>query len=427
MNQKDNQQDLSNNKVRINLTFQTLENPPYLELGELINFTNLKLSSTSKSFTKLKNGIGSVTRKVLGDKSNFNNMNFFKKPRSNKPLATSNLYCFEKKPIEDTAQQNQCETIVERVDEESEKFGEDSKQLSQMETRETINPVRELNAIYDENVEQIFEFTKINSNFGLTWLEKNKERNLIDPILMRDIYMEIIYEDHSSKLTYGYMALQKDINDKMRAVLVDWLIDVHSQFKLSDETLFLAINTMDLYLSKKQIPKDYFQLLGITCLMIASKFTETNNIDTKNCIMLTDNTYTLKEIKLMEKDVLKTINYNITKPTVLRCLELLSTNFSLSNKIYSLAKFLAEVFLLDYRITKYHPSHIACSIIYIIMKMNNGLFPNYKSIQNFTFSNYDSIKECAENIVYLSQHIDMENQYKAIKKKYYQVVNEMQN
>jgi cyclin B len=50
---------------------------------------------------------------------------------------------------------------------------------------------------------------------------------------------------------YGYMSTrQTDINEKMRAILVDWLIEVHYKFKLLPETLFLTVNLIDRYLEK---------------------------------------------------------------------------------------------------------------------------------------------------------------------------------
>ncbi len=44
--------------------------------------------------------------------------------------------------------------------------------------------------------------------------------------------------------------MQNDINEKMRAILIDWLIEVHLKFKLLPETLFLTVNLIDRYLEK---------------------------------------------------------------------------------------------------------------------------------------------------------------------------------
>ena len=51
------------------------------------------------------------------------------------------------------------------------------------------------------------------------------------------------------------MATQWDINEKMRAILVDWIIEVHLKFKLVPETLFLCISLMDRYLERARISR----------------------------------------------------------------------------------------------------------------------------------------------------------------------------
>ncbi len=47
---------------------------------------------------------------------------------------------------------------------------------------------------------------------------------------------------------YGYLENQQDINERMRSILVDWLIEVHLKFKLVPESLFLTVNLIDRYL-----------------------------------------------------------------------------------------------------------------------------------------------------------------------------------
>lgn len=70
------------------------------------------------------------------------------------------------------------------------------------------------------------------------------------------------------------MKEQKDINEKMRIILIDWLIEVHLKFKLLPETLFLTINFIDRYLQKNQTPRDKLQLIAVSSLLIACKYEE---------------------------------------------------------------------------------------------------------------------------------------------------------
>ena len=68
------------------------------------------------------------------------------------------------------------------------------------------------------------------------------------------------------------MLEQKDINPTMRTILVDWLIEVQENFELFHETLYLGVKLVDIYLSRKGVTREYLQLVGATCLLIASKF-----------------------------------------------------------------------------------------------------------------------------------------------------------
>ena len=67
-----------------------------------------------------------------------------------------------------------------------------------------------------------------------------------------------------------YLESQKDINSSMRSILVDWLVEVTEEYKLACETLHLAINYLDRFLSKQNILRGNLQLLGIVCMLIAS-------------------------------------------------------------------------------------------------------------------------------------------------------------
>lgn len=70
------------------------------------------------------------------------------------------------------------------------------------------------------------------------------------------------------------MVSQPEINEKMRAILIDWLIDVHQKFELSPETLYLTINIIDRFLSVKAVPRRELQLVGISATLMASKYEE---------------------------------------------------------------------------------------------------------------------------------------------------------
>ena len=92
------------------------------------------------------------------------------------------------------------------------------------------------------------------------------------------------------------MRAQRDINENVRAILVDWIISVHSKFKLLPETLYLTINLIDRYFSLFQVRKSDVQLVGVAALLIATKYEEIYPPTVKDYIYLTDNTYTRQQI-----------------------------------------------------------------------------------------------------------------------------------
>lgn len=73
---------------------------------------------------------------------------------------------------------------------------------------------------------------------------------------------------------HEYMDLQPEINAKMRSILVDWLIEVHHKFELTPETLYLTVNIVDRFLSVKLVPRRELQLVGISSMLLASKYEE---------------------------------------------------------------------------------------------------------------------------------------------------------
>ena len=88
----------------------------------------------------------------------------------------------------------------------------------------------------------------------------------------REIDQYLLTIEDKYPIDPDYMSRQKDINTTMRAILVDWLIDVHIRFKLVAETLFLTVNILDRYLQKVQVKRDTLQLIGVTAALISCKY-----------------------------------------------------------------------------------------------------------------------------------------------------------
>ena len=110
------------------------------------------------------------------------------------------------------------------------------------------------------------------------------------PEYLNDILTFYLETDRASKILYGYMDSQSEINMKMRGILIDWLVDVHLKFKLTPETLYITVNLIDRYLYNENVQRTKLQLVGITCLFIACKYEEIYPPELKDHVYITDQT-----------------------------------------------------------------------------------------------------------------------------------------
>lgn len=134
-----------------------------------------------------------------------------------------------------------------------------------------------------------------------------------------------------------YMRKQKDINENVRAILIDWLISVHAKFKLLPETLYLTVNLIDRYFSMFNVAKSEVQLVGITGLLIATKYEEIYPPTVKDFIYLTDQTFTRAQLLQMEKNMLFSLQFDIQQTSPYRFLERFSKIAQADSIIFYLA------------------------------------------------------------------------------------------
>lgn len=218
-----------------------------------------------------------------------------------------------------------------------------------------------------------------------------------------DIYFHLRSSEKLFSPQISYMKNQRDINEKMRGILIDWLVDVHLRFKLVPETLFLTTTLIDRYLEKVEINRNKLQLIGVTSLFIASKYEEIYPPELKDFVDITDKAYSKEDILKTEYEILRTLDFNITTPSSLRLLEvyLELLQIKLDNQQLFFAKYLLELFLVDYRMIKYPSSWIAASTIYITMKVKKfNIIDGTRSIDMPKITGYtdEKIKECAKDI-----------------------------
>jgi len=193
--------------------------------------------------------------------------------------------------------------------------------------------------------------------------------DLDDPLMVAEYVVEIF--DYLKKLEIStqpnadYMEHQEDLEWKMRGILVDWLIEVHTRFHLLPETLFLAVNIIDRFLSSKVVQLDRLQLVGVTAMFIASKYEEVLSPHVANFRHVADDGFTEAEILSAERYVLSALNYDLSYPNPMNFLRRISKADEYDIQTRTLGKYLMEISLLDHRFMNYLPSHVAAAAMYL--------------------------------------------------------------
>ncbi|KAL6511998.1 Cyclin-A1-1 [Orobanche gracilis] len=201
------------------------------------------------------------------------------------------------------------------------------------------------------------------------------DENLDDPQLCTtiacDIYKHLRASEAKKRPATNFMErVQKDINASMRAILVDWLVEVAEEYRLVPDTLYLTVNYIDRYLSGNVMDRQRLQLLGVACMMIASKYEEICAPQVEEFCYITDNTYFKEEVLQMESAVLNYLKFEMTAPTAKCFLRRFvraaqGLNEAPLLQLECLANYIAELSLLEYSMLCFAPSLIAASSIFL--------------------------------------------------------------
>jgi len=162
------------------------------------------------------------------------------------------------------------------------------------------------------------------------------------------------------------MDQQPEIRWHMRPCLVDFLVEIHFTFRLRPETLYLTLNIIDRYVSRRIVYIKHYQLVGCAALWIAAKFEDAKErVPTvQDLVQICRDTYEESAFIQMEGHVLSTIQWTLGHPTAEAWLRLMCCGPCMEeNKVQHVARFLMEITLFYREFIKYPPSSIALAAL----------------------------------------------------------------
>ena len=174
---------------------------------------------------------------------------------------------------------------------------------------------------------------------------------------------------------------QNEISWGMRQTLVDWLLQVHLRYHMMPETLWIAVNIVDRFLTKRIVSLIKLQLVGVTAMFIAAKYEEILAPSVEEFVTMTENGYTKEEILKGERIMLQTLEFRISHYcSPYSWMRRISKADDYDIQTRTLSKFLTEVTLLDYRFLGAKPSLIAAIGMYCARTMLGG---DWVSVQQY--------------------------------------------
>lgn len=380
------------------------------------NVINTKSSITTQ--TKI------VKRAVFGELGNRVNTH-----RGVEPIDRTSLLLKDKKQI--ICKRNDAKPAEKAL----EKVKEKPKILQEKPRVQLIKPALkvqgpvEVNPVESKSPVPTIPATKETESFSsdLITFEDIDEEDKGNPILVstycNDIYEYLRSLEKIFPVKKNYLTGQ-EVTPKMRSVLIDWLIEVHQQFRLMQETLYLTVAIIDRFLQSFQtIDRKRLQLVGVTAMFIASKYEEMYSPDVSDFAYITDNAYSKVEILQMELLIMKTLDYSFGRPLPLHFLRRYSKAGKALPIHHTMAKYFLEQSLVHYEMCHYPPSLIAAAAIYLaFVILGNNEEGENKSVWTKTLEHYSTytkqdvlpvVKEIASIITNADK-----SKYQAVRKKY---------
>ena len=388
-----------------------------------------KLPSTSREFGKeiiIKNNLTVYNNnEIIRTKRTFNLKCLNNKKE--KTIHNNQLKNFEKNFIEI----NKKNKINYAKNNNIKKFDENNKEnIPKLINEKKI--IEEEMIINDESKDKDNSSTIHNDDDYLEMKDEpeNKNNNIIYNMYPQnvdeyfsDIVVELKNNEEKFLPEFNYMSKQKDINNRMRAILIDWLIDVHLKYRMVPQTMYISVNLLDRYLSKNETTRMKLQCVGVTSMFISSKYEEIYPPELKDFVYVTDKACVKSDVLEMEYKMLTSLSFDVTFPTQWSFFEIFTKKLKLEQKAYYLAWFLMELSLINYKILKFKYSQIASSSILIAIKALN--YFNQVEFEKSTGYKESELQECVKEIntfnVYNSTHSLQAIRKKFSSKKYLEV------
>ncbi len=203
---------------------------------------------------------------------------------------------------------------------------------------------------------------------------------------------------------HDFLSRQPELEPQMHTVLIDWLSEVHTKFKLANESIFMAATIVNRFLASKVVPKSRLQLVGIASLLIASKFEEAYTPSVRSFVRVASG-FSTKQVISMERMVLQVLDFNLSNPTSITFLRRFAKVTDMTPRDRYMAFFIAELANADIALVRHAPSEIAAGAIVLTNKIvsNEEWSPVAQKYSGYCRADLDTVVNDLKRVVHGSK------------------------
>ncbi|XP_072315016.1 G2/mitotic-specific cyclin-B3 [Eucyclogobius newberryi] len=244
---------------------------------------------------------------------------------------------------------------------------------------------------------------------------ENRGDCILCPEYAKDIF-DYLKRREEKFVMPDYMSQQSSLNPEMRAILIDWLVEVQENFELFHETLYLAVKMTDHFLSRAPVDRELLQLVGSTTMLIASKFEERSPPCLDDFLYICDDAYKREELISMERTILQALGFDINIPIPYRFLRRYAKCAGAAMDTLTLARYFCEMSLLEMALVVERSSLLAsaCLLLALVSKGLGGWTPCLQFHSGYELSDLSPVVRK----LYFTLSAPLDERLKAIRNKY---------
>ncbi|XP_023472318.1 cyclin-F [Equus przewalskii] len=209
-------------------------------------------------------------------------------------------------------------------------------------------------------------------------------------------------------------SVQKGLNDTMRYILIDWLVEVATMKDFTSLCLHLTVECVDRYLRRRLVPRYRLQLLGIACMVICTRFISKEILTIREAVWLTDNTYKYEDLVRMMGEIISALEGKIRVPTVVDYKDVLLTLVPMAPRTQHLCSFLCELSLLHTSLAAYAPARLAAAALLLARLTHGQTQPWTTRLWDLTGFSCEDLIPCVLSLHQKCFHDDAPKDYRQV-------------